>query len=108
MNDESTARSRAEVADEISKWTVGGGIITMAIFPLAIPILALTAIALLPLVVPALVLGLLAGFVYLPIRLTRRLRGRRGPLGPQGRRGPAEKEVLVGVELAAPHGRIVE
>jgi len=26
----------------------------------------------------------------------------------RGRRGPAEKEVLVGVELAAPHGRLVE
>ena len=35
MNAESTARRRAEVTDEISKWTVGAGIITVALFPLA-------------------------------------------------------------------------
>jgi hypothetical protein len=108
MDAESTARKRAEVADEISKWTVGGGIITMALFPLALPILALTAIAALPLLVPVLAMGLVAGVVYLPIRLVRGLRRRRGPLDPRGSRGPAEKEVLVGVELAAPHGRVVE
>ena len=38
MNAESTARRRAEVIDEISKWTVGAGILTVALFPLAIPI----------------------------------------------------------------------
>jgi hypothetical protein len=108
MDAESTARRRAEVADEISKWTVGAGIITLALFPLALPILALTAIAALPLLVPVLAMGLLAGVVYLPIRLVRRLRSRRRPLAGRGRRGAAEEEMLVGVELAALHGRIVE
>ncbi len=88
MNDESTARSRAEVADEISKWTVGGGIITVALFPLALPILALTAIAVLPLLVPLVAVRIVAGLVALPIivfrklgRSARRLRIGRGPRG---------------------------
>ena len=43
-----TARARAEVGDEIWKWTVGGGILLMALAPLALPILILTLVALLP------------------------------------------------------------
>ena len=71
MNAESTARSRAEVADEVSKWTVGLGIITFALFPLALPILILTAIAVLPLLLPALAVGLLIGVVAVPILAVR-------------------------------------
>jgi hypothetical protein len=37
--------SRTEVVDEITKWTVGLGVITIALFPLAIPFLVLTAVA---------------------------------------------------------------
>ena len=97
MNAESTARSRAEVTDEISKWTVGAGIITVALFPLAIPIVVLTAVALLPLLVPLAAIGLLAGVIAAPVMLVRRLRGRP-------RSGPAaEEEVLVDVELAPLH-----
>ena len=73
MNAEPTARARAEVADEISKWSVGLGIITFALFPLALPILILTAIAVLPLLLPALALGLLIGLVALPILVVRSL-----------------------------------
>jgi hypothetical protein len=76
MNADSTARSRAEVADEISKWTVGLGIITFALFPLALPILILTAIAVLPLLLPAVAVGLLIGVVAVPILAVRSL-GRR-------------------------------
>jgi hypothetical protein len=76
MNAESTARARAEVADEISKWTVGGGVITFALFPLALPILILTGIAVLPLLLPALAVGLLIGVVAVPILAVRSL-GRR-------------------------------
>jgi uncharacterized membrane protein YhaH (DUF805 family) len=97
MNAESTARSRAAAADEVWKWTVGAGIITVALFPLAIPIVALTAVALLPLLVPLVVIGVLAGIVAAPVLLVRRLRGRRGS-GPT-----AEKEVLVDTDLAALH-----
>jgi membrane protein implicated in regulation of membrane protease activity len=97
MNAESTARSRAEVVDEVSKWTVGGGILAVALFPLAIPIIALTAIALLPLLIPVIAIGLLAGIVAAPVWLVRRL-GRRRSSGPA-----AEEEMLVDVELAPLH-----
>jgi hypothetical protein len=99
MNTES-GRKRAEVADEISKWTVGGGIVTMVLFPLALPILALTAVALLPLLVPVLAVGILAGVVYLPVTLARRIRRRQPQLG--GGRA-AEEETLAGVELTPAH-----
>jgi membrane protein implicated in regulation of membrane protease activity len=97
MNAESTAQKRAEVTDELSKWTVGAGIITVALFPLAIPIVVLTVVALLPLLVPLAAIGLLAGVVAAPVMLVRRLRSRRGS-GPA-----AEEEVIVDVELAPLH-----
>ena len=86
MNVEPTAGSRAEVLDEVSKWTVGLGIVTVAIFPLALPILLLTAFAVLPLLLAALAAGLLIGIVALPMLLVRRLRRRvtRAPR-PKGR-----------------------
>jgi membrane protein implicated in regulation of membrane protease activity len=80
MNPESKAIRRAEVVDEVSRWGVGLGIITVALFPLSIPFLLLTAVALLPLLVPVLALGLIAGIVALPVLLVRRrVRRRRLP-----------------------------
>jgi hypothetical protein len=73
MNAESAPRSRAEVVDEVSKWTVGSGIILVALFPLSLPILILTLVAVLPLVVPLLAVGLVAGAVALPVMLVRKL-----------------------------------
>jgi uncharacterized membrane protein YhaH (DUF805 family) len=97
MNAESTTPSRAEVVEEVSKWGVGAGILTVALAPLSIPILVLTAVALLPLLVPVVALGLVAAIVAAPMLVARRLRGRR-------RSGPAaEEEVLVDVELAPLH-----
>ena len=71
-NAESTATSRAEIVDELSKWTVGGGLIVLVLFPLAVPILVLTAVALVPLLAPILALGLLVGVVALPVLLARK------------------------------------
>jgi hypothetical protein len=94
MNNESTARKRAEVVDEVSKWTVGAGILTVALAPLALPILALTAVAVLPILLPVLAIGLIAGVVYLPITLIRRLssrsraRHRKPPRAAGGRQTP--------------------
>jgi hypothetical protein len=88
MNSEA-ARSRAEIADEISKWTVGGGIILVALFPLTLPILILTAAAVLPLLVPLLAAGLVVGVIALPILLLRRLGRALGLLRPR-RRTPGE------------------
>jgi hypothetical protein len=100
MDIDEKARRRAEVVDEVSKWTVGAGILVVALAPLAIPILVLTGVALLPLLVPLVPIGLIAGLVYLPIRLVRSIRNRRRPLRP-GR--AAEEEVLVGVKLGSVH-----
>ena len=99
MNTDSKARQRAEVIDEVSKWGVGAGIVTVALAPLAIPILVLTAAFVLPLLLPVIPLALIAGLVYLPVRLVRSVRRRRRPL----RRGPAEEEVLGRVEFTPVH-----
>ena len=97
MNAESSTPSNAEVVDEFSKWGVGAGIVVVAMAPLAIPIVVLTAVAILPLLVPVIAIGLLVGVVALPVKLVRRIRGRR-------RSAPsAEEKVLVDVELAPLH-----
>ena len=77
MSAESAAPSRTEIADEVYKWTVGGGMITLALFPLALPIIALTAIAALPLLLIAAAAGLLAAAVAVPILLVRNMVRRR-------------------------------
>jgi hypothetical protein len=93
MNAESTTPSRTEVVEEVSKWGVGLGILTVALAPLSIPIIVLTAVALLPLLLPVVALAAVAA----PVIVVRRLRGGR-------RSGPAaEEEVLVDVELAPLH-----
>ena len=73
MDAETTARSRAEIVDEASKWGVGAGILVTALAPLSLPILILTLVAVLPLVVPLLAVGLVAAVVALPVFLIRRL-----------------------------------
>jgi hypothetical protein len=100
MSTERQSPSNAELIEEFSKWGVGAGILVVALAPLAIPILVLTGVALLPLLVPAIPLALIAGLIYLPVRLIRGIRRRRRPL----RRGSAaEEEVLGPVEFTAVH-----
>jgi hypothetical protein len=68
------------------------GILAVALFPLAIPIVVLTAVAILPLLLPLIAIGLLAAVIAAPVMLVRRLRARRsagtGGLAPQA--APAE------------------
>jgi hypothetical protein len=104
MDIDPKARRRAEVIDEVSKWTVGAGILVVALAPLAIPILALTAVALLPLALPLIPIALIAGLVYLPVRVVRGLRRRRA----LRRGGAAEEEVLPRVELETFHAHLVK
>jgi hypothetical protein len=68
-----TKHSYAEVVDEVSPLLVGGGILTVALFPLAIPLIALTVVASIPLVLVALPVGLIVAAVAAPILLLRRL-----------------------------------
>jgi hypothetical protein len=65
-----------EVIEEVSTWTVGFGILTMALAPLSIPIFLLTAVALIPLLLPVLAIALVAAVVVVPFLLIRGL-GRR-------------------------------
>lgn len=85
------ARARAQAADEIWKWTVGAGILVVALAPLALPILILTIVALLPLAVPVLALGLLAGLIAVPIMLVRMLGRSVSGLSSRRRRQPARR-----------------
>jgi hypothetical protein len=61
--------SPAEIVTELTGWFVGGGLITMALFPLALPILALTVVATIPLVLIALAGVLAAAAVAVPVLL---------------------------------------
>jgi hypothetical protein len=70
------SRTSTEVIDEVSKWGVGLGILTMALAPLSIPFVLLTAVAVIPLVAPVLALGVAVGVVAVPFLLIRGL-GRR-------------------------------
>jgi hypothetical protein len=65
--------SRGEIIDEASSWLVGGGIVTMALFPLALPGIVLAAAAAIPLLALGLAAGVLALAVIVPIRLVRAL-----------------------------------
>ena len=78
------------LTDEASGWLVGGGIVTMALFPLAIPILLLAAVFALPLLLPVLALGLLVAAIAVPVLAVRalaRLVRRAGPGARTARRG---------------------
>jgi hypothetical protein len=89
MNAEPITPTTAEVIDEVSKWTIGPGIILVALAPLALPILALTAVATIPLLLPVLAVGVLVGGVALTVRLVRGV-GRLATrvLSPNGHRRP--------------------
>src|SRR5215211_6741300 len=74
MSTGTTPVTPAELAGEAAAWGVGGGVVTMALFPLALPIILLTAVAAIPLVLLALAAGLVGAVVAAPILLLRRLR----------------------------------
>ena len=89
MNSESREIKNVEMVDELSKWGVGLGILVVALAPLSIPILALTAVALVPLLVPLVAIGLVALVVGGPFilgrRVVRRMRRRRRDFAPEPR-----------------------
>jgi hypothetical protein len=66
-------RSSTEVVGGASAALVGGGVVTFALFPLALPTVILTAVSVIPLALPVVALGLLIAAVALPILLVRRL-----------------------------------
>jgi hypothetical protein len=85
--------TRGEIIDEASNWLVGGGIVTMALAPLALPGIALLLVAAIPLLALGLAAGLLAAVVIGPIllvrALVRRIGGWRRPKRVLAKSGPA-------------------
>jgi hypothetical protein len=73
MSTTTTPTTPADLADEASAWAVGGGILTVALVPLALPLILLTAAAALPFLLIQLALGLLVVAVALPVPLVRGL-----------------------------------
>jgi hypothetical protein len=67
------APSTGDVASELSAWLVGGGIVTMALFPFALPLIGLVAIGVIPLLLIPLAGGLVVALVAVPILLVRGL-----------------------------------
>jgi hypothetical protein len=61
---------------ETTAWMVGLGIVTLAIFPFALPGIVLTIVALVPLLLIGVAAALVVAIVALPILLVRSL-GRR-------------------------------
>lgn len=72
MRDATPAPSTADFAGEMSAWMAGGGILTMMLFPLALPLIALLAISALPLVVLAVAAAVVGAPVMLAVALGRR------------------------------------
>jgi hypothetical protein len=93
MSTRPTAHASMAVVEGVSATLVGGGIVTMALFPLALPALALTALAALPFLVLPLAAGLLVAVAALPILLVRSLTRRASralrPSGPAKPRRPS-------------------
>jgi hypothetical protein len=68
--------ARAEVIEEVSRWSVGTGILITVLAPLAIPILVLTVVFIAPLLILPLVAALPVALVVGAVRATRAI-GRR-------------------------------
>ena len=70
-----------EVASGVLAAITSGGVITFALFPLALPIVILTVVALAPLAL----VGILAAPIVLLVRMVRRRRRSRPPRVASGR-----------------------
>ena len=68
--------SMAEAFDELAPMAVAAGIVVFALFPLALPLIALTLLV----AIPVAAIGLVAGVLAAPIVLIRRLT--RSPEAP--------------------------
>jgi hypothetical protein len=64
----------SDVVEEASAWAFGGGVLTFALFPFALPILLLTVAFVLPFALAGLAIALVVAVVAAPILLVRRLR----------------------------------
>jgi hypothetical protein len=83
----SSSQSHNEALDEASKWLVGGGILTLALAPLALPGLVLAALLALPLLLLVLPIAAIGGAAMLLYAVGRRVvrRVAADDLTPAGR-----------------------
>ena len=84
--------SAGQAASGLHAVSVGGGIVFVALAPLALPILLLTAVAVAPLLVLAVVPGAVVAALALPVLLVRRLWRRGGPRPPRQARELSPRE----------------
>ena len=80
-----------EVASGVLAGITSGGVITFALFPLALPIVILTVVALAPLAL----IGILAAPIVLLVRMLRRRRGSRPPRPPRVSSGRSDRVQVV-------------
>jgi hypothetical protein len=71
------APTPSEVTEEVTVWAVGGGIVTVALFPVALPLLLLTAAFVVPFLLAAVAIGIVLALPAAPILVLRRHRARR-------------------------------
>jgi hypothetical protein len=81
MSPTSDRDSYIELLDELMSWLTGLGLIMLVIFPLALPLIALTLLLAIPLLLAAIPLAILAGPMLL-IRRALRPRRREEPASP--------------------------
>jgi hypothetical protein len=70
-DNDTTKQPTTDLLETASEFLVGGGILTMALFPLAIPMVALLIVAALPLVVIAAAVAIVAAVIAAPVFLVR-------------------------------------
>ena len=86
-----TDTTLGEIVDEASNWNVGAGIVTMALFPMALPGIALAIVAAIPLLALALPALLIWGVA---VAVSRLVRGVRRLVTELRRHGRADREVM--------------
>ena len=92
MSGDSTAPSSGEVIEATSVGLVGTGILVMALFPLAIPLVALLVVAAIPMLAVAVVGAVLAAPFLLVRRLIAAIRARSRDRAPRVVGGRREME----------------
>jgi hypothetical protein len=94
MPSTSTSSTPAELAQEVSTWAVGGGLVTVALFPLALPLILLTLAAAIPLLLLGLVAALVAAPIFLLRRMWRSIGASRRPESGEARAARDERQAL--------------
>jgi hypothetical protein len=92
MSNKAAEQPSTNLLDTASDFLVGGGILTMALFPLAIPMVALLIVAALPLLVVGAGVAVLGAALAAPVFLARAAWRRLAPIASRRR----ERRVIRG------------